>query len=225
MCSGEMAAKRARADAPSDPFAHAAAGGAGAALFSSSTPNPFIAGAIDFSVKGVSYTAFFDGTCPLSNWHMDAFEMGRHTMRSGEHALMAAKCAMFEMNDKKIAAMVARATCADVKAAGKKVKGYNEAKWARRRLPVMTAIAIHKFSETKMRWLLQQTGDATLVEASRSDRIWGVGAGMGDVAETPVKGWGDNLLGKALMAARAHYNMQDALVQTRGLFRQEMLFR
>lgn len=54
---------------------------------------------------------------------------------------------------------------------------------------------------------LLATGDRELVEASRFDRVWGVGftreqLRMGKKGGYGREKWGENLLGKALMAAR-----------------------
>ena len=60
-----------------------------------------------------------------------------------------------------------------------------------------------KFSQNaKLRKILMQTGDLTLVEAAPSDRIWGIGRSVNDAA-AGASWQGQNLLGKALMAARA----------------------
>lgn len=79
----------------------------------------------------------------------------------------------------------------------------------------------HKFTKSKedlgLKRKLLETGERELVEvrtwwfvretmltqsqASPTDRIWGVGFGAAD-AEENRKDWGENLLGKAITAAR-----------------------
>jgi len=46
------------------------------------------------------------------------------------------------------------------------------------------------------------TGEKTLVEAAPTDRVWGIGIGVDD-ARRGARWNGENLLGKALMGARA----------------------
>ncbi|KAK4991255.1 hypothetical protein LTR50_002013 [Elasticomyces elasticus] len=63
----------------------------------------------------------------------------------------------------------------------------------------------HKFTSSEpqlqLKRKLLETGERELVEASPTDRIWGVGFGADD-AEENRKDWGENLLGKAIAAVR-----------------------
>lgn len=65
--------------------------------------------------------------------------------------------------------------------------------------------SVAKFSQNPaMGEFLLRTGERVLVEASPRDRIWGIGMGAANPdAEQPRKWRGQNLLGFALMAARA----------------------
>lgn len=65
---------------------------------------------------------------------------------------------------------------------------------------------------------LLATGERELVEASRFDRVWGVGFSpkqlvAGKKERPPREQWGQNLLGKALMVARARIREE---VEARG---------
>ena len=69
-----------------------------------------------------------------------------------------------------------------------------------------------KMPGAPMRQLLLDTGERELIEASPFDRIWGVGRKAEDVrreAGGDRKGWGQNLLGKCLMATRAKLRAMD----------------
>lgn len=60
----------------------------------------------------------------------------------------------------------------------------------------------HKFSQNEeIRIKLLDTGERELVEASPTDRIWGVGFGAAE-AEAKRSEWGENRLGIALMNVR-----------------------
>ncbi|KAH0356622.1 hypothetical protein KCU81_g195, partial [Aureobasidium melanogenum] len=50
--------------------------------------------------------------------------------------------------------------------------------------------------------LLLETGDRELVEASRFDRVWGIGFDAEQAMAVPREEWGQNLLGVALMNVR-----------------------
>jgi predicted NAD-dependent protein-ADP-ribosyltransferase YbiA (DUF1768 family) len=64
---------------------------------------------------------------------------------------------------------------------------------------------LHKFGQdAALKAHLLSTGDDVLVEASPTDRIWGIGmAASNPDAKNPSKWRGQNLLGKALMEVRA----------------------
>lgn len=60
-----------------------------------------------------------------------------------------------------------------------------------------------KFTQhPELRAALLQTGSRLLAEASRFDRVWGIGYGEADAEQHHPKNWGLNLLGKAIMEVR-----------------------
>ena len=63
--------------------------------------------------------------------------------------------------------------------------------------------------QPQLKQLLLETGDRELVEASPTDRIWGVGFSALD-AEANRKDWGQNLLGRAIMAVRQRIREQES---------------
>jgi ribA/ribD-fused uncharacterized protein len=65
--------------------------------------------------------------------------------------------------------------------------------------------SLAKFGQNaELRSYLLETGDKVLVEASPVDRVWGIGLAADDPrAEQPSEWTGLNLLGFALMRARA----------------------
>ena len=91
-----------------------------------------------------------------------------------------------------------------VKALGRKVKPFDAKLWAAADEAIVTAGCIAKFSATpRMEREILDTGELTLVEASKYDTIWGIGIDWREPeADDPSKWRGGNKLGKCLMAAR-----------------------
>ena len=91
-----------------------------------------------------------------------------------------------------------------VKALGRKVKPFDPKLWEAACEPVVTAGCIAKFtSSPRLEREILDTGDLVLVEASKFDRIWGIGIDWRDAdADDPSKWKGLNRLGRCLMAAR-----------------------
>ena len=92
----------------------------------------------------------------------------------------------------------------DQKALGRMVKNFDPIKWDEVAFDLVVAANVAKFSENKAwRELLFMTYPMTLVEASPTDRIWGIGYGEDNPNVFVEEGnWGRNLLGKALVLTR-----------------------
>jgi ribA/ribD-fused uncharacterized protein len=93
----------------------------------------------------------------------------------------------------------------EAKALGREVKSFDESVWVAHRWDVVVSGSLAKFdSAPDLRRFLAATGDRVLVEASPVDRIWGIGVAADNEAAQDPKRWrGLNLLGFALMEARA----------------------
>lgn len=93
---------------------------------------------------------------------------------------------------------------AEIKALGRKVRNFDEAKWVESRSDIVLQGNIHKFEQNpEMLNELLSTGDKEIVEASPVDRIWGIGMSAKNASIVNPKNWkGLNLLGKAIMEAR-----------------------
>lgn len=88
---------------------------------------------------------------------------------------------------------------------GRLVAPYDEAKWAAVRLSVVVLGTLEKYRQNPglLELLLATSDDELFVEASPHDRVWGIGMAEGDPdAGDPSKWRGQNLLGKAVTAAR-----------------------
>ncbi|MEW2389424.1 NADAR family protein [Streptomyces venezuelae] len=143
------------------------------------------------------------GPSCLSQWWPSPFTVDGVEYATAEHWMMAAKARLFDDADAERAALTAR-TPAEAKKAGRLVRGFDDAIWARERFGIVVEGSTHKFaSDPALRDFLVGTGERVLVEASPMDRVWGIGLAADDPrAEDPEKWRGPNLLGFALMEAR-----------------------
>ena len=133
-----------------------------------------------------------------------SFESEFAAYATAEHWMMAEKARLFGDVDAERLAIDA-ANPALAKAAGRTVRDFDETVWRRERFEIVVRGSVHKFSSSPdLHQYLLRTGDRVLVEASPRDRVWGIGLGsQNDAAERPAAWRGLNLLGFALMEARA----------------------
>ena len=140
----------------------------------------------------------------LSQWWPSRFVVDGVTYATAEHWMMAGKARLFA-DPQAEARVLAAAHPAEAKKAGRLVRGFDEAVWERERFRIVVEGSVHKFaSDAGLRAFLLGTGERVLVEASPMDRVWGIGlAAKDEGAEDPARWRGLNLLGFALMEARA----------------------
>ncbi|WP_030169774.1 NADAR family protein [Spirillospora albida] len=139
----------------------------------------------------------------LSQWYPSPFTVDGVTYATAEHYMMAGKARLFgdgETAEKIIAASHPN----EVKALGRRVRGFEEDVWAANRASIVVEGNIAKFSQNpEMGAYLTGSGGRVLVEASPLDRIWGIGLAADDPRAGRPREWrGENLLGFALMAVR-----------------------
>ncbi len=176
-------------------------------------------------IKTDTHLFFYSGRTIYSNWHetpdqfSDPLNSGL-TFTSSEVAFMWWKAVFFQ--DHKIASLLEQQGCTPLtaKQLGRQIKGYDDKAWECVRLGYMNYCLWLKFSQNP-EWAdeLKATGDRILIEASPTDKIWGVGMDIeeaaacvreyhrsvaedgSDAMESP--NWpGRNLLGQALMTVR-----------------------
>jgi ribA/ribD-fused uncharacterized protein len=140
----------------------------------------------------------------LSQWWPARFMINGEHFTSTEHYMMAAKARLFGDEETR-AEILAATTPAKAKALGRKVRGFDEKVWEENRFEIVVEANAAKFGQnTNLGAFLSVTGDAVLVEASPVDRVWGIGLAADDPrAKRPAEWKGLNLLGFALMRARA----------------------
>ena len=107
------------------------------------------------------------------------------------------------MGDKDVADKVLAAeTPAQAKTLGREVKPFKQELWDANCDRVAEEGNYLKFSQNDhCKSALLGSGSRELLEASPSDRIWGIGFSSND-AEGNEGAWGENKLGKALMRVR-----------------------
>ncbi|MDT0390583.1 NADAR family protein [Streptomyces dubilierae] len=143
------------------------------------------------------------GPSCLSQWWPSPFTVDGVQYATAEHWMMAGKARLFE-DAAAERAVLAAGHPAEAKKAGRLVRGFDEAVWARERFRIVVEGSVHKFgAHPELQGFLLGTGDRVLVEASPVDRVWGIGLAADDEAAMDPERWrGPNLLGFALMAAR-----------------------
>lgn len=148
---------------------------------------------------------FFYATSEIySNWHPCKFKYDKILFSNSEQAMMYAKAKL--MGDE--ASMNKIKKTSDpfkVKKLGREITPWKDALWVSKRLELVSDICYEKFAsneEFKKEFL--ETNDLILVEAASNDKIWGIGMDEDHPGINNPKNWqGLNLLGKALMNARA----------------------
>ncbi len=139
----------------------------------------------------------------LSNWFEAKFKYKSITFFNSEQAFMWEKALYF--GDIKIAAQILKTpNPKDNKALGRRIKNFDAGKWLIDGYPIMVAVNMAKFSQNpRLKIVLLSTKDRTIVEASPTDIVWGIGLHWEDDRVLDKKNWrGMNLLGKALMEVR-----------------------
>lgn len=145
------------------------------------------------------------GPSCLSQWWPCAFDIDGQRYSSAEQYMMAEKARLFG-DAETLAAIVAADEPGRIKALGRKVRDFDDARWAAARFDIVVRGSTAKFGQDeRLRHYLLGTRDRILVEASPTDRIWGIGLAASDPRAADPATWrGKNLLGFALVAARAH---------------------
>ena len=160
--------------------------------------------------------AYFYMNVPLSNWwdSVPAIEYDGHTFNASESIFMYLKAQCF--NDEEIAEKIVEADNMTydrpkkrwdaVKKLGKKVRGFDDKIWARHNRDAMYTALKQKalYDEEFKRVLLDpQYAGMTFVEASKYDKIWGIGIDANTAMRVGKAGWqGHNFLGRALTDLR-----------------------
>ncbi|KAF2153720.1 DUF1768-domain-containing protein [Myriangium duriaei CBS 260.36] len=147
----------------------------------------------------------------LSQWFACPFTVDGTTYATTEMWMMVQKARIFGDSEAE-QQMLATDDPETQRDLGRKVKGYDGKIWDQHKSRVVEDGNYHKFTKTRhdalMKVKLLATGDRELVEASPTDRIWGVGFAVDEAGQNRDK-WGLNLLGKAIMMVRDRLREED----------------
>jgi hypothetical protein len=151
----------------------------------------------------------------MSNMFVAPFEIDGMTFPTVEHYYQWSKAMMFEGKDSETGAKMMKpprnkefTEAKSVKALGRKVKEYSDAKWDDVKIPIMEKALRAKFVNPKHGLLekLLATGNRPIGEANPRDKYWGIGTSADTAdAKNPAKWKGQNQLGKLLMKLRDEF--------------------
>jgi ribA/ribD-fused uncharacterized protein len=150
------------------------------------------------------FTFFWRADSPFSQWHAGApFDKFGLRFATAENWMMWRKGELFGASPALLQEILG-ATPAEAKALGRRVPGFVEAIWQVAARPLVAEGNYAKFTQNPaaLRALLDTAG-TTLVEASPSDMIWGIGLGSENPLALSRATWrGRNWLGEVLTEIR-----------------------
>ena len=147
------------------------------------------------------FTFFWSGV--FSQWYFAEINIDGMSYDCCEQYMMYKKAMLF--NDIDIANQImATKSPKNQKALGRKVSGFNKAKWDAIAKQVVYDANYAKFTQhVQLLEELLNTGNTTIVEASPYDRIWGIGLSASDPRAQDRNQWrGTNWLGEVLTQVR-----------------------
>jgi ribA/ribD-fused uncharacterized protein len=150
-----------------------------------------------------SYTFFWKKESPFSQQHLCNFKVSGVRFNCAEQFMMYQKAALFG-DESTMEKILHELVPKEQKSLGRKVGGYIEDIWVSQREEIVYAGNHAKFTQNQNLYkFLMQTSGTTLVEASPTDTIWGIGMSAEDPLALDERNWnGQNLLGKILTKLR-----------------------
>ena len=125
-----------------------------------------------------------------------------------EQYFMYHKCKTFEpRNEKLLNIILAEKSSTKIKKYGRQVQNYDDDIWEEKRYNIMLDALRLKFNQNKtIKQSLLDTENKILYEASKNDKLWGIGFYDKDAINMDKSKFGKNLLGNALMEIRNELN-------------------
>ncbi|ANF97356.1 NADAR family protein [Paenibacillus bovis] len=149
------------------------------------------------------FTFFYRSESPFSQWYPAVFVVGEYTFDSAEQYMMYGKAMLF--GDKEIADKIRSAKHPrQQKQLGRQVQHFDKKVWDEHARQIVYEGNHAKFTQNKeLLEALLATKGTTLVEASPTDRIWGIGLAEEDPRVHNRSTWrGTNWLGEVLTELR-----------------------
>jgi ribA/ribD-fused uncharacterized protein len=144
----------------------------------------------------------------FSNFYPSKFEDDNgNKYCCSEQFFMKKKQEKFDPNNKELSdKIMSNKNPAQIKSFGRQVRNYSDKEWDKVRYSIMLEALKYKFSVPEFKKMLLDTGNKLIVEASKTDAIWGIGLSKSEAEKISPEFWpGKNLLGKALMETRDYY--------------------
>lgn len=147
------------------------------------------------------FVLFWKG--PFSQWARSVFELNGFRYVNAEQYMMAEKARFFGDKEIEIKIMESR-NPREIKRLGREVRNFDKQKWdSVARDVVYRGNHAKFFQNPDLYEHLMDTGEATLVEASPYDEIWGIGLNEYDPLTQSRETWrGTNWLGEVLTKVR-----------------------
>lgn len=142
----------------------------------------------------------------MSNFFPTSFcDDNGNKFNCSEQYFMYHKCLTFDKdNSILLNNILSNKSPTKIKAFGRQVKNFDENIWCEIRYNIMLDGLRLKFSQNSIiNNKLKATNDKMLYEASKYDKIWGIGYSGCDAISIHPSKYGQNLLGKALMEIRS----------------------
>ncbi len=146
----------------------------------------------------------------MSNFYKTKFkDNNKIEYNSSEQYFMYHKCITFDSKNQILLNKILQETSGiRIKKYGRLVQNYNDDIWKEKRYNVMLDGLRLKFNQNEIiKQQLLDTKNKTLYEASKNDKIWGIGFYAKDA--TDKNKFGQNLLGNALMQIRNEIDKKD----------------
>ena len=155
------------------------------------------------------FTFFYRTESPFSQWHPAVFTIDGHSFQNAEQYMMYGKAMLF--HDEQTAQRILQAKHPrEQKQLGREVQHFDKKQWQQHAKDIVYQGNQAKFTQNPdLLEMLLATAGTTLVEASPTDTIWGVGLDEDNPLIRNRNTWkGTNWLGEVLTSLRDHLLQQ-----------------